>query len=64
MSWHYQVRKHKDVWDKWEYTLVEYYKPQSWCAIPTTFESRKSLVENLEMMLHDAKKYPARILTH
>lgn len=62
MSWHYCIRK-KVVENKPWYDIVEFYDSssgQSWWAedsVAPSSETRKGLLEVLEMMLKDAKHY-------
>lgn len=59
MSRHYRIRKHTDKGQGW-YDIVEYYdNPVGWTkdSMAPGGETREGVIECLEMMLADAKKY-------
>lgn len=59
MTWHYQIRRKRYCKDWW-YEIVETHrKPFGMTIHPITpgSESRRGLIQILEMMLHDARKY-------
>lgn len=60
MNWHYQVRK-KVIEDETVFDLVEVYKnPRVWTekGMKPIGNTKKEVIQILEMMLDDAKKYP------
>jgi len=60
MSWHYQIRKQENKGKIW-YDIVEYYEnPKGWTVdgMAPCGETPEGVIECLEMMLADAKKYP------
>jgi hypothetical protein len=68
MSWHYQIRR-KSVKGSTSttpyYEIVEVYnRPYGYTEGPSSplGESRRGLIRDLEMMLHDAKKYRTLIV--
>lgn len=59
MSWHYRIRKRTDKGQVW-YDIVEYYtNPSGWTrdSMAPGGETQDVVIECLEMMLIDAKKY-------
>jgi hypothetical protein len=59
MGWHYRIRKRTDKGQDW-YDIVEYYeRPKGWTkdSIAPGGETQEGVIECLEMMLADAKKY-------
>jgi len=58
MSWHYQVRR-KKIGTKWEYDIVEVYtgNVHTERGISAIGNTKKELIQDLERMLADAKKY-------
>lgn len=60
MTWHYQIRRREDKGQVW-YDIVECYKnPTGWTqdSIAPAGETPEGVIETLEMMLSDTKKYP------
>lgn len=60
MSWHYQIRKQITAGHTW-FDIVEVYdNPRGWTenSIVPAGESPEGVIEALEHMLADAKKYP------
>jgi hypothetical protein len=60
MTWHYQIRKQEDKGYVW-YDIVECYEnPRGWTkhSMAPSGVSPEGVIECLEMMLADAKKYP------
>lgn len=60
MTWHYRIRKRVFIGEPW-YDIVEFYhmRPSGWTKDGMTpgGSTRQEVIENLEMMLRDAKKY-------
>lgn len=59
MSWHYQIRRRKTT-EGWWYEIVEAYgKPfgETIEGIAPGSDTRRGLIQMLEMMLNDARKY-------
>jgi hypothetical protein len=61
MSWHYRIRKRKAPENKkYIFDIVEFYGKRSWTVqgIKPYGDTKEELIQELERMLSDAKKYP------